>query len=173
MKKIILILIALSLTAAFVSAKTSERYTYTGEFYLDIYYDGEMIQDKIMAKVVVANWRKEGKGDGVNWTQIYVRPMDKVKSVRLEPDKYITELGQVKNLVMDKDSVSFDLIIKRGLGIQEMNISLTKSFPGMIISGLNIKKATGYYSKDEKVEHKVEWKETGKNNFVLPYDTVY
>jgi len=72
MKKTIFILIVLLLTTAFVSAKTSDRYVFTGELYLDIYEDGEMIPDKIIAKVIVANWRKEGKGDGVTWQQIYL-----------------------------------------------------------------------------------------------------
>jgi len=54
-----------------------------------------------------------------------------------------------------------------------MNISFTKSFPGMLMSGLDIKKATGYFYKGDEVQYKVEWKAADKDEFVLPYDTVY
>jgi hypothetical protein len=168
MKKTLLILLSLLITATFVSAQTSERYVFSGKFHLDIYRDGELTQDKIIATALVSNWRKEGKGDGVTWNQVYLRRMDKVKSVKLEPNKYISELGQIKNLVMDDDSVSFDLIIKQGSGVQKMKISLTKSFPGLLFSALIDIKATGYYYKGNVAQYKVEWKESSKDQFVLP-----
>ena len=173
MKKNILIFLVLLLTTGSALAQANDRYVYAGDLYLNIYEAGVITPDKIKATVLVSNWRKEGKGDGVTWTQTYLRRMDKIDSVRLETDRYLSELGEIKNLVIEDDSVAFDLDVSHGSGKLKMHVTMNKSFPGVPMSGLEDITATGHFYKGGKAKYKVEWKEAAQDYFILPYDKVY
>jgi hypothetical protein len=164
MKKIILIIMLLSLISINASAQSSN--ILISGVKIEIFEDGKMTPNKMIADFFF--YHEENKTWHGGWQHIYISPNDSSKDVILKIQSYSIDEGTIQNFQRFSDGCSFEMLVSEGRKYQVVikENSLMPLLPKVTASAL-------WYSPLLKEEIRTEWKSTDKLFFELPYNKVF
>jgi hypothetical protein len=129
---------------------------------LEVIVDGQLFEEKMVVTLQVHNIN----GLSVNWKHVYIKPDHNKKGVLLRAGHFSTTEGSIKDVIVTKDSFSFDIHPSPRETVQIIGTKNTGK-SSYDIQGVGLV----YLTTLDKLT-KVEWRSTDKK-FILPYKEVF
>ena len=152
----------LALRAIAKSESTRNETVTIDTFRLEVIVDEQLFEERMIVTLQVHNIA----GPSVNWKHVYIKPDHNRKGVLLRVGHFSTTEGSIKDVIVTKDSFSFDI---HPSPRETVHIIGTKSTGK---SRYDIQGVGFVYLTTLDKLTKVEWRSTDKK-FILPYKEVF
>ncbi len=164
-------------TASFVtpcfSQETNQAILIGDQLYSDVYEDGKMTGEKIIANPLITN--VNGKMQ-IFWSHIYITPFHDQKDVCLKIERFSSDEGTIRDFRLNKDhTATFQIApgpyVADSSSERNINVWLKLSEDNKSIVDVSCNMAFWSNILNKKILK--EWKQAKEPRFELPYKTVF
>jgi len=179
MKRIALSIMACFLCSAVLvvsqcfSQQTTQAMLIGDQLYLDVYEDGKMTGEKIIANPLITNVNGQIQ---IFWSHIYITPFHDQKDVCLKMERFSSDEGTIRDFRLNEDHTATFQIAPGHYAMDpssERNISVWLKLSEDDKSIIDVNCNMTFWSNILNKKILKEWKQAKEPRFELPYKTVF